>query len=155
SLKDSQGRSINFKNTIIIMTSNIGADRILNNEKSKVMEELNRYLKPELINRIDEIVIFNPLDEKVVKEISIRLLDEVSERLHQEGYLIKFNNAISEIIAKRAFDPQYGARPIKRWIQKHIENNLAQLIIQNEISKNFEFKIDFNDSDDTLKINKK
>ncbi|MDE5651798.1 MAG: AAA family ATPase [Ureaplasma sp.] len=155
SLKDSQGRSVNFKNTIIIMTSNIGADKILNNEKDKVMEELNRYLKPELINRIDEIVIFNPLDEKVVKEISIRLLNEVSERLHQEGYLVQFNDAISEIIAKRAFDAQYGARPIKRWIQKHIENNLAQLIIQNEITKNFEFKIDFNETDDTLKVNKK
>ncbi len=155
SLKDSQGRIVNFKNTIIIMTSNIGADKILNNEKAKAIEELNHYLKPELINRIDEIIVFNPLDDKVVKEISIRLLDEVSARLHQEGYLIKFSDNVSEIISKRAFDPQYGARPVKRWIQKYIENNLAQLIIQSDIFKNKEFEIGFNEKDDTLIINKK
>ena len=120
-----------------------------------IKNTLNHYLKPELINRIDEIIVFNPLDDKVVKEISIRLLDEVSARLHQEGYLIKFSDNVSEIISKRAFDPQYGARPVKRWIQKYIENNLAQLIIQSDIFKNKEFEIGFNEKDDTLIINKK
>lgn len=153
SLKDSQGRSVNFKNTIIIMTSNIGAQYILENKKDKVMSELLAYLKPELVNRIDEVVIFNQLTEDVVKNIANNLLKILANRLHDEDYYIEFSPEVGEVITKRAFSAEFGARPIKRWIQKHIENKLAELIISEQLKKQNKVKISFNDKDDSLIVN--
>lgn len=150
SLKDSQGREINFKNTIIIMTSNIAAQLILENKQDKVMQELQMYLKPELINRIDEIIMFNPLDEKVIESIAEKLLFDLTSRLKAEDYLVKFDPKIHSIIATRAYTPEFGARPLKRWIQKNIENNLASLIIGNKIAKNKSINILFDEKRDEL-----
>ena len=151
-LTDSHGRKINFKNTIIIMTSNIGSQLILDNKKDEVFKELTLYLKPELINRIDEIVIFNPLSESVVQEISQKLLDELSLRLEKENYKIEFNKNVSQIIAKTAYNNEYGARPIKRWIQKHIENQLAEFIIAGKIKKDSLIKINYDLKTDKILI---
>ena len=151
-LTDSHGRKINFKNTIIIMTSNIGSQLILDNKKDEVFKELTLYLKPELINRIDEIVIFNPLSESVVQEISQKLLDELSLRLEKENYKIEFNKNVSQIIAKTAYNNEYGARPIKRWIQKHIENQLAEFIIAGKIKKDSLVKINYDLKTDKILI---
>ena len=152
SLKDSQGRKVNFKNTIIIMTSNIGAEQILNNQRDKVMSELSMYLKPELINRIDEVIMFNALDENVVNKIASRLLNDLSIRLANEGYDVEFSEHVSEVITSRAYDQQYGARPLKRWIQKNIENKLAEMIIAGNIKKDKIYKLDFDTENDSIVI---
>lgn len=149
-LKDSQGRVVNFKNVIIIMTSNIAAQLILEGKKDKVMPELGLYLKPELINRIDEVILFNPLNEEIVSQISKKLLNDLSLRLKNEDYSITFNEKINDIVSKRAFTPEFGARPLKRWIQKNIENQLAELIITNKIQKNNNYTIDFNEKTDEV-----
>ena len=153
SLKDSQGHNVNFKNTIIIMTSNIGSQLILEDKKDKVMSELLVYLKPELVNRIDEVIIFNPLDEDVVKDIANKLLNDLSIRLKNEDYLVRFDAKIASIISSRAFSNEFGARPLKRWIQNNIENKLAELIIANKLMKNHQIEISFNDKTDNLEIN--
>lgn len=153
SLKDSQGHNVNFKNTIIIMTSNIGSQLILEDKKDKVMSELLVYLKPELVNRIDEVIIFNPLSEDVVKDIANKLLNDLSIRLKNEDYLVKFDTKIASIISNRAFSNEFGARPLKRWIQNNIENKLAELIITNKLIKNHQIEISFNDKTDNLEIN--
>lgn len=153
SLKDSQGHNVNFKNTIIIMTSNIGSQLILEDKKDKVMSELLVYLKPELVNRIDEVIIFNPLDEDVVKDIANKLLNDLSIRLKNEDYLVRFDAKIASIISSRAFSNEFGARPLKRWIQNNIENKLAELIIANKLMKNHQIEISFDDKTDNLEIN--
>ncbi len=153
SLKDSQGHNVNFKNTIIIMTSNIGSQLILEDKKDKVMSELLVYLKPELVNRIDEVIIFNPLNEDVVKDIANKLLNDLSIRLKNEDYLVRFDTKIASIISSRAFSNEFGARPLKRWIQNNIENKLAELIITNKLIKNHQIEISFNDKTDNLEIN--
>ena len=135
-LTDSKGRQINFKNTIIIMTSNIGQDLILNKSKPDQKELLNlliKYFKLEFINRIDEIVTFNQLNSKVYLEIIQKELDLLTNRLEEKNYFIKFRANVVEKIAKEAYDPQFGARPIKRYITKNIDNYIAKLILENKI----------------------
>ena len=151
-LKDSKGHSINFKNSIIIMTSNIAAQLILEGKNDKVMSELQLYMKPELINRIDEVIIFDPLSEEIIKEISIKLLNDLSTRLKNEDYYLEFSDNIANIILKRAYSHEFGARPLKRWIQKNIENQIAEMIISNKLEKNKPIKIDFNNKTDQLMI---
>lgn len=153
SLKDSQGRKINFKNTIIIMTSNVGAQQVLEGHKDKVMSELTMYLKPELINRIDEIVIFNPLSKETVEKISKRLLNDLSIRLDHEGFEITFADHVAEVVTARAYDEQFGARPLKRWIQKNVENKLAELIVAGDIKKDIKYELDYDADKDLLLVN--
>ncbi len=145
SLKDSQGRLVNFKNTIIILTSNIGAMSILENKRDEAINELKLHLKPEFINRIDEIIIFNPLTDKVIISIVTKLLDQLSTRLAQQDIKVNFGDKLKEHIKDVAFDSQFGARPLKRYIQSNIENKLANLIVSNTIKKNNSYSIDYND----------
>lgn len=151
-LKDNKGKNINFKNTIIILTSNIAAQEILDNQKDRVMKELQNHLKPELINRIDEIITFNPLSDDVIKNIAKNQLDELSKRMLENDFIIDFDNKILEIIKSRAYDPQYGARPIKRWIQRNIENQIAHLIINNQIEKKKKYTLNFNNDNNEIII---
>lgn len=146
-LTDSQGRKIDFKNTIIIMTSNIGARFItdkkqigFNSEKteninSKILNELKKELKPELINRIDEIVIFNKLNKDDYRNIIKLLLDELKKRIEDEKYFVEFDESIIELIEKEGIDSNYGARPLKRAIQNNVENKLAEAILDLKIVK--------------------
>lgn len=140
-LTDSQGRKVNFKNTIIILTSNIGGAEVLNDKKDKAIEELKKALRPEFINRIDEIIIFNKLSESVVEKIVDKLLNELSYRLKQQDILIGFDKSTIAKIKKESYDPLYGARPIKRYIQKNIENFLASEIVENKIKKNIKYSV--------------
>ncbi len=158
-LTDAKGRVVNFKNTIIIMTSNIGSDIILaahnknkigfNNEKEntqeeisdQIMERLREYFKPEFLNRIDEIIIFNALTEKDVEKIVDLQLQKVQQRLESKGYKVKFSDKIKHYIAKTGYDPVYGARPIKRLIQNKILDDLALRIIQGKIKQHKEITI--------------
>jgi ATP-dependent Clp protease ATP-binding subunit ClpB len=140
-LRDSRGRLINFKNTLIIMTSNIGSQNILENRNDDALKEIKQYLKPELFNRIDEIIIFNPINNIVIKEIIRKQLDELIERLKIQDYEISYSELIINKIRNEGFDQTYGARPLKRYIQKNIENILANEILANKIKKNKEYII--------------
>jgi ATP-dependent Clp protease ATP-binding subunit ClpB len=141
-LHDAKGNSVNFKNTIIIMTSNIGAHEILENKSKEAISELKKYLKPELINRIDEVIVFNAINAEVVNEIVIKMLNDLSSRLMKDGYDIKMNdNELIKNIITNAYDVTYGARPIKRYIQREIENFLANQILKNEVKKNHPYTL--------------
>ena len=140
-LRGSQGREVNFKNTIIIMTSNIGGDLIAQGKQKEAMDELQKYMKKEFINRIDEIICFNPLNEQIINEIVKKLVNDLSQRLLQQDYNVSFDDAICNYIAKNSYDSVYGARPIKRYIQREIENLLASKILSGEILKDKQYQV--------------
>ncbi|MCF2825466.1 MULTISPECIES: ATP-dependent chaperone ClpB [unclassified Pseudoalteromonas] len=137
-LTDGQGRTVDFKNAVIIMTSNLGSDVIQeqagNNDyatlKERVMGVLASQFRPEFINRIDETVVFHPLINEHIKEIASIQLDRLSKRLTEKGFSLEFSEAALDKIAASGFDPVYGARPLKRAVQQHIENPLAQDLLQ-------------------------
>jgi ATP-dependent Clp protease ATP-binding subunit ClpB len=151
-LHDSLGNNVNFKNTIIVMTSNIGSGEILEGKYNEALNELKKYLRPEFINRIDEIITFNPISKDTLGEIVKKMLNELSDRLVKDGYDIKLDSKplINKII-EGAYDGVYGARPIRRYIQKEIENFLANCILKNEIKKNHPYSLNV-DKNDKLKL---
>lgn len=139
-ITDGLGKTVDFKNTIIIMTSNIGSEQLLseNNEGlgEKIQKELTSVLKPELINRIDNILIFNALSKAVIHEIIKRELELLQERLeNSKNIIINFDPQVYEVIVEEGYDRQFGARPIKRYIQKHIETVIAKAILNEEIEQ--------------------
>ncbi len=131
-LTDGQGRVVDFSNTIIIMTSNLGSQQILDdpaNAERDVMEIIRHTFRPEFINRIDEIVVFNPLGEEEIRKIAHLQLETLRERVALRGYRLEWDEAVEGYIAKEGFDPVYGARPIRRFIQDRIENELSRKIL--------------------------
>ena len=131
-ITDSQGRTVNFKNTIIIMTSNIGSEYLLNNDpdaKNKVMELVQHHFKPEFLNRIDEIVMFNPLSKDVQKHITQKMLNDLRERIAKNGINITFAPSVVEKCCVKATTQLTGARPILRYIQREIETMLAKKLL--------------------------
>ncbi|MBQ0045856.1 MAG: AAA family ATPase [Mycoplasma sp.] len=151
-LKDSHGRYVNFKNTIIIMTSNIGGQHVLDGDKKKVLDEIKLRLRPEFINRIDELIVFNALSQDNIKEIVQTQLKEVSTRLAEQEYNINFDKKIITWVAKEAYDPAFGARPIKRFIQRNIENVLANEIISNNLKKNKKYELGIDEKSKKISI---
>ncbi len=144
-LTDSQGRVVDFKNTIIIMTSNLGSEYLLNNDgKDKVEILIKRTFKPEFINRIDEIVIFNPLSKEVQLQIVEKLLNLLTERLYEQHYQIIFTQKAKKQILDESYSYEYGARSLKRYIQKEIETMLAKAIINEQIKINHPYEVDYN-----------
>ena len=144
-LRDSQGREVNFKNTIIIMTSNLGGELIAENKKDEAIKDLTHVLKKEFINRIDEIVCFNKLSPEVIDQIIDKLLNDLSNRLAMQDIYVSFVKDVKKYIQKSAYDPVFGARPIKRFIQKQIENLIAKAIVDNEIKKDKHYTIELVD----------
>ena len=134
-LTNSKGKTVDFKNTIIIMTSNIGTMQVLSNKIDEAKDELKKFFKSEFINRIDEIVVFNKLDEKTIEEITKIELQKLSMRLKEKNINIEFDNSIVNNIAKNGYDVIFGARPIKRYIKRFIEIELARQIIENKIKE--------------------
>ena len=137
-LTDNKGKTVDFKNTIIIMTSNIGSQFLLENpedENSKklVMESLKNKFKPEFLNRVDDIIMFKPLSEYGIKKIIDIFVDEVRERLIDRNITLKVTEEAKTLLAREGYDPIYGARPLKRYIQNTIENNLARKLIKGDI----------------------
>ncbi len=130
---DSNGRTVDFKNTIIIMTSNLGDEYALNSEKDKVMEELSHTFKPEFINRIDEVIIFNPLSKDTIYEILDKIIHETEERLKDKNIKIKLTSKAKDYLVDIGYDVNYGARPLRRVVSRTIENMIAEKIIQGEI----------------------
>ena len=142
-LTDSQGVVVDFKNTVIIMTSNLGSEYLLNNENtSKVNELLKRTFKPEFLNRIDETIMFKPLNKEVQIKIVDKLLNILKERLKEEYISIEFTKNINNYVIDNSFSLEYGARPVKRFIQRGIETLLAKAIIRGDIDKNRIYTVD-------------
>jgi ATP-dependent Clp protease ATP-binding subunit ClpB len=145
-LTDSQGRLVDFKNTIIIMTSNLGSEEILEGHKDKVESILHRTFKPEFLNRIDEIVTFNSLSKDVQVKIVDKMLNDLKLRLAEEYYKVKFSDSLKKYILDSSFSPQYGARPIKRFIQHEVETILAKMIVDEELKPNKLYLVDYKDN---------
>ena len=149
-ITDSQGRTVDFKNTIIIMTSNIGSEYILENNndlKQLINKELHTVFKPEFLNRIDEIVMFNPLNKQVLYDILNNTINDLNKRLENKHITIELTNTAKDAIIENAYSPNYGARPLKRYVSKTIESLIANNIISDNIKYNSKVKIEYVDNE--------
>lgn len=146
-LTDGQGKVVDFKNTIIIMTSNLGAELLLEDPKNKkgVIDLIKNYFKPEFLNRIDEIIVFNPLTKDVQIKIVDKILHELDLRLLAQDIHIKYTDSLKHYIIDQAFDITYGARPIRRFIQKYVETYIATEIIKSNIKPGVNYVLDSQD----------
>ena len=154
-LTDSQGRTVDFKNTIIIMTSNLGSEYILNNEenaKELINNELKNTFRPELLNRIDEIIIFNALKKDIVGDITDKIIVDLNNRLKNSYLHVELTQEAKDKIVDEAYDERYGARPIKRYITKNIENLIAHTLIEKNIEASKTIKIVVKDNQFALEI---
>lgn len=154
-LTDSQGRTVDFKNTIIIMTSNLGSEYILeglDNANEMVMNELKNTFRPEFINRIDEIIVFNSLKKDVVGDIVDKIIKEINERLQQSYLHVEITNAVKDKIIDEAYDERYGARPIRRYITKNIESLFAHKLIDSDIAIGSTLIVDLENNEFVVKI---
>ena len=172
-LTDSQGREVDFKNTIIIMTSNLGAkfiterksigfnkSVITEEEKSKeqdkeyeeikkdVIKEVKKELRPEFINRIDEIIIFHKLNNQNIRQITMLMINEVKERLKQQKYIVEIDESVLETILKQDVDKNFGARPLRRIIQNLVEDKISEEILAGNLRKNIKWKFVLNNKED-------
>jgi len=170
-LTDSLGRKINFQNTIIIMTSNVGARQVKDFgrglgfetasqkaqsndiEKSVIEKELKKTFSPEFLNRIDDILVFNTLEKKDIRKIVDIELVHLIDRIYQLGYKIEITKAAKDFIADKGYDSKYGARPLNRAIQKHVEDLIAEHIVNNSIKEGDTISIDKNKDQDMLELN--
>jgi len=144
-LTDNQGRTVDFKNTIIIMTSNLGSEHLIKDPvhgADDVLALVRRSFKPEFLNRIDEIVVFNPLGYDVQVRIVDKMLSEFARRLAGQNVRMSFTPALKKRILDDAFDPEYGARPLKRYIQRNVETFVARAIIDGGIVPNVFYRLD-------------
>lgn len=164
-LTDSKGRTVDFRNTILIMTSNVGANLIqkpktlgfgpvqeesknYEDMKSMVLEELRKTFKPEFLNRIDEIIVFHPLSEEHIREIVTLMIDELNKRLGEKQISIEVTDRAKDMLAKEGYDPMYGARPLRRVIQKRIEDRLSEELLKGNISEGDVVSIDVDENGD-------
>ena len=156
-ITDSQGRTVDFKNTIIIMTSNLGSEYILDNSTNKnelVMGELRKTFKPEFINRIDEVIVFNSLSKNVVYDILDKIVKETEARLSDKKIRLILTDKAKDYIIDNSYDENYGARPIKRYVSRNLESMLAKAIILDEIKYDSEVIIDVKDNELIIKADK-
>jgi ATP-dependent Clp protease ATP-binding subunit ClpB len=162
-LTDGQGRTVNFKNTIVIMTSNIGSNRILqfkgsfvgeiyDHMKDAVLEELRKNFRPEFLNRVDDIIVFHALSEKHLEKIIEILLGRLRSRLDEKHILLELTEAARLHLVAVGYDPAYGARPLKRTIQKEIENPLSRLMLEGKVKDHCKVMVDFDKAKGVLKF---
>ena len=162
-LTDSQGRKVDFRNTVIIMTSNLGARLITEKNKSlgfsagdedkskrnyesiksDVMGEVKKAFRPEFLNRVDDIIVFHQLTNENIKQIAALMLETLKERLQANGIDAKFSDKAIEAIASRGFDPVYGARPLRRSIQSDIEDMIAEAMLEEKIKEGDKITVDY------------
>src|SRR5690606_27389802 len=169
-LTDSLGRKIDFRNTILIMTSNIGARKLKDfgqgvgfgtaaklsqadeNAKSVIENALKKAFAPEFLNRVDDVMVFNPLDKEDIRKIIEIELEKLFERIKDLGYNLKLTESAKDFIAEKGFDKEYGARPLKRAIQKYIEDALAEEIISSNLQEGDSIQMDTSKDGTELKI---
>lgn len=162
-LTDSKGRTVDFRNTVVIMTSNIGAEALkyqknlgfgvgekdskYKDMKSTMMDELKKAFRPEFLNRIDEIIVFKPLEKEELKQIVSLMAKSLVKRLKDQDIDLELTDAALEKIAEEGYDPQYGARPIRRALQKNVEDRLSEELLKGTISKNSKVVFDYVDGE--------
>jgi ATP-dependent Clp protease ATP-binding subunit ClpC len=167
-LTDSKGRTVDFRNTVLIMTSNVGAESLKKNKyvgfniqdgeqdykdmKGKVMEELKRAFRPEFLNRIDEIIVFHSLEKEHLKEIVSLMSDQLTKRLKEQDISLALTEAAKEKIADEGYDPEYGARPLRRAIQKHIEDRLSEELLKGTVLTGQQVLIDVENNEFTVRM---
>ena len=142
-LTDSNGRLVDFKNTIIIMTSNLGSENILEGKKEQVLTEIRNYFRPEFINRIDEVIIFNCLDQDAITKILDKIIEEIEKRIKHTGIKIELTNKLSKYLIETGYNNAYGARPLKRLVTTSIETLLAKELIKSDIKQNSKIIFDY------------
>ncbi|MGB8954233.1 MAG: AAA family ATPase, partial [Tumebacillaceae bacterium] len=165
-LTDSKGRTVDFRNTIIIMTSNVGAQMIrkggalgftasreadYTDMKDRVLDELKKQFRPEFLNRLDDTIVFHPLAESHIREIVDLMSEELRKRLVENDIYFVLTNEAKDFLAKEGYDPQYGARPLKRAIQRHIEDQLSEALLAGMVKKGDQVTIDIEDGKLTVK----
>ena len=171
-LTDSQGRTVDFRNTVIIMTSNLGSVRYGNQKtvgfsvggikeeaeyssmKEHMLEQLKKEFRPEFVNRIDEVVVFHPLDEKHIGEITELMLGQVSDRMAEKEMQLSFTQKAKDFLAQNGFEPEYGARPLRRLIQRVVEDGLAESLLEGKIKTGEKVKVDLKDGKLTFESEK-
>jgi len=164
---DSLGRKIDFRNTIIIITSNLGTRQVKEfgagvgfalkenkdeQHKNLIEKELKRYFTPEFLNRIDEIIIFNSLSEEHIRKIIRNPLNDIQKRINELGYYIEINDSAIDFLVKKGFDPQFGARPLNRAIQKYLEDKIAETLLKSDLKENEVFILSHEEGKEELSI---
>ena len=149
-LTDNKGRTVDFKNTIVIMTSNIGAniiqenmsdattatsDAVFEKTSNEVMDQLKMFMRPEFLNRVDDIIMFRPLNESQIAEVVLMQFNQVKRMLAENNINIDITQDAIDLIARQSYDPQYGARPVKRMMQRELLNELSKMIISDQVDK--------------------
>ncbi len=145
-ITDSNGRTVDFKNTIIIMTSNLGSEYILDGNTTKVMPELRNSFRPEFINRIDEIIVFNPLSKDAISNILDKIISDIEKRLTDLNLKIDLTEKAKKQLIEEGYDINYGARPLKRLVSKTLETLIAKMIINGEIKYQDSILVDYNEN---------
>ncbi|CAJ2664635.1 chaperone protein ClpB1 [Trifolium pratense] len=150
-LTDGQGRTVDFRNTVIIMTSNLGAEHLLSGlsgkctmqaARDRVMQEVRRHFRPELLNRLDEVVVFDPLSHEQLRKVARLQMKDVASRLAEKGIALAVTDAALDYILAESYDPVYGARPIRRWLERKVVTELSRMLIREEIDENTTVFID-------------
>ena len=154
-ITDSNGRTVDFKNTIIIMTSNLGSEHILNGDASKVMDDVRNYFRPEFINRIDEIIVFDPLSKEAINSILDKILTEIEGRLGDVHIKIAISDKARHQLIEDGYDVNYGARPLKRLVSRTIETLLARMIIEGKVKPKDTVFVDYKDDQYVLQTEDK
>lgn len=154
-ITDSNGRTVDFKNTIIIMTSNLGSEHILNGDASKVMDDVRSYFRPEFINRIDEIIVFDPLSKEAINSILDKILTEIEGRLGDAHIKIAISDEARHQLIEDGYDVNYGARPLKRLVSRTIETLLARMIIEGKVKPKDTVFIDYKNNQYVLQTEDK
>ena len=152
---DSNGRLVDFKNTIIIMTSNVGSEHILDGNSSLVTDELKNYFRPEFLNRIDEIIVFNALDKTSISKILDKIISEIESRLKDLTVHISLTDSARDYLVDNGYDITFGARPLKRAVSRKVESVLARMLINSEIKVNDSIVLDYDVKKDELVVIKK
>ncbi|KAL6651602.1 hypothetical protein ACP70R_010527 [Stipagrostis hirtigluma subsp. patula] len=159
-LTDGKGRTVDFKNTLIIMTSNLGAEHLTEGVTSEetmtaardlVMKKVQKHFKPELLNRLSEVVIFKPLSRDKLKEVVNIQMKSIVAGMAEKGIALRTSNAALDVIFSESYNPTYGARPIRRWVQKNVMTKVAEMLIKGEVGEGSSIFIDATDDKKALK----
>jgi ATP-dependent Clp protease ATP-binding subunit ClpC len=165
-LTDNLGHTVSFRNTVVIMTSNIGAREIFQGKslgfrtddakhsyekmKERVTSEMKKVFSPEFLNRVDEVIVFHPLGEEEIRKIIELMINQLNERLGEQGIKINLTEEAFSFIAKKGFDPAYGARPLRRTIQRYIEDPLAEEVLKEKGKREGEIVVNWKENEEKL-----
>uniref|UniRef100_A0A0A0LPI1 Clp R domain-containing protein n=1 Tax=Cucumis sativus TaxID=3659 RepID=A0A0A0LPI1_CUCSA len=159
-LTDGQGSTVDFRNTVIIMTSNLGAGHLFSEKycpmqvaRERVIQKVKEHFKPEFVNRLDEILIFRPLSKIQQRRVTKSMMKDVARRLSEKGIAMAVTKSALDFVLDQSFDPVYGARPIRRWLEKKVVTNISKMLMKEEIGEEYTVYVDANDDGKDLKYN--